>query len=207
LGLKSGLLRRTIAALPTEFKENPMLANQEHLSKVAKTSIDAQLKSMHELANQALHSVTELVELNIATAKESLSQTSAAAAQMLAAKDAQALIDATSAQAQPGAEKALAYARHMASIMAKAQAEFTSATETRIGQSTRQINQLIDEMSKSAPAGSENVITLLKASVANTNAAIEQMVKGSKQALATMESGFEEISNQMSAAKPSRAKK
>ncbi len=184
-----------------------MLANQEHLSKVAKSSIDAQLKAMHELANQALHSVTELVELNIATAKESLSQTSAAAAQMLAAKDAQALIDATSAQAQPGAEKALAYARHMASIMAKAQAEFTSATETRIGQTTRQINQLIDDMSKSAPAGSENVITLLKASVANTNAAIEQMVKGSKQALATMESGFEEISSQMSAAKPSRAKK
>jgi hypothetical protein len=33
------------------------------------------------------------------------------------------------------------------------------------------------------------------------------MVKGSKQALATMESGFEEITSQLSAAKPSRSKK
>ena len=184
-----------------------MLANQEQFTKVTKNSIDAQLKAMHELANQALNSVTELVELNIATAKQSLEQTSTAAAQLLAAKDAQGLIDATSAQAQPGTENALSYARHMAAIMSKAQADFTSATETRIGQTTRQINQLIDEMAKSAPAGSENVITLLKTGVANTNAAIEQMVKGSKQALATMESGFEEITSQLSAAKPSRSKK
>jgi phasin family protein len=184
-----------------------MLANTEQLTKVAKNSIDAQMKAMHDLANQALQSVTELVELNIATAKESLAQTSATAAQMLAAKDAQALIDATSAQAQPGAEKALAYARHMAAIVAKAQADFTHATETRIGQTTRQINQMIDEMSKSAPAGSESAINLLKASVNNTNAAIEQMVKGGKQALATMESGFEEITSQLSANAPSRSKK
>jgi len=183
-----------------------MLANPEQFTKVAKNSIDAQFKAMHDLANQALSSVTELVELNIATAKQSLEQTSAAAAQLLAAKDAQQVIDAASAQAQPGAEQALTYARHMAAIMAKAQADFTTATETRIGQTTRQINQLIDEMSKSAPAGSENAITLLKAGVANTNAAIEQMVKGSKQALATMESGFEEITSQLSTAKPSRKK-
>jgi phasin family protein len=207
LTLKSVLLRRTKAARPIKLQEKIMLANTEHLSKVAKSSIDAQLKAMHDLANQALHSVTELVELNIATAKESLAQTSAAASQLLAAKDAQAVIEATSSQAQPGTEQALAYARHMAAIMAKAQADFTSAAETRIGQSTRQINQLIDEMSKSAPAGSENVITLLKASVANTNAAIEQMVKGSKQALATMENGFEEITSQLAASKPSRSKK
>ena len=186
-----------------------MLASQEELSKVAKNSIDAQLKAMHELANQALHSVTALVELNIATAKESLSQTSAAAAQMLAAKDPQALIDATSAQAQPGAEKALAYARHMASIMAKAQAEFTSATETRIGQSTRQINQLIDEMSKSAPAGSENVITLLKASVANSHSAYEQLTKATKHAIETIEENVAESSKHFASTtqKPARSKK
>lgn len=184
-----------------------MLSNPEQLTKVAKNSIDTQLKSMHQLANQALRSVTELVELNIATAKESLAQTSAAATQMLAAKDARGLIDATSAQAKPSAEQALAYARHMAAIVAKAQADFTNATESGIGQTTRQINQLIDEMSKSVPAGSENVVTLLKASVANTNAAIEQMVKGSKQALATMENGFEEITSHLSAATSAQSKK
>jgi phasin family protein len=184
-----------------------MFTSATQLSNATKASIDSHLAALNEFAAKALTTVAEVAELNMATAKASLEHASAAAKQVLAAKDAQEVMQLTSAHAQPNAEKALAYARHMASIMAKAQTEFTSATETRIGQSTRQINQLIDEMSKSAPAGSENVITLLKASVANTNAAIEQMVKGSKQALATMESGFEEISSQMSAAKPSRAKK
>jgi hypothetical protein len=33
------------------------------------------------------------------------------------------------------------------------------------------------------------------------------MVKGSKQALTTMENGFEEITSQLAASKPSRSKK
>ena len=184
-----------------------MFTTPEQLSKATKESFDAQLAAMNELATKALHSVAELVELNIATAKESLAHTQAAAQQMLSAKDAQDLVNLTSSQAQPGAEKALAYARHAASIVAKAQADFTKSTEARINETTKQINKLIDELSKAAPAGSEQAVALLKSSVANANAAVEQMVKGSKQALATMENSFDEVASQFTASKPSRSKK
>ncbi len=184
-----------------------MMTTPEQLSKATKESFDAQLAAMNELTAKALHSVAELVELNIATAKESLAHTQSAAKQMLSAKDAQDLISLTSSQAQPGAEKALAYARHAAAIVAKAQAEFTKSTEARIGETTKQINKLIDELSKAAPAGSEQAITLLKTSVANANAAVEQMVKGSKQALATLENSFDEVATQFTATKPTRSKK
>ena len=183
------------------------MTTPEQLSKATKESFDAQLAAMNELTAKALHSVAELVELNIATAKESLAHTQSAAKQMLSAKDAQDLISLTSSQAQPGAEKALAYARHAAAIVAKAQAEFTKSTEARIGETTKQINKLIDELSKAAPAGSEQAITLLKTSVANANAAVEQMVKGSKQALATLENSFDEVATQFTATKPTRSKK
>lgn len=183
------------------------MTTPEQLSKVTKESFNSQLSAMNELATKALHSVAELVELNIATAKESLAHTQSAAKQMLSAKDPQDLMSLTSSQAHPGAEKALAYARHAAAIVAKAQAEFTKSTEARIGETTKQVNKLIDELSKAAPAGSEQAITLLKTSVANANAAVEQMVKGSKQALATMENSFDEVATQFTASKPARSKK
>ncbi len=184
-----------------------MFTTPEQLSKATKASIDTQLAAMNELATKALHSVAELVELNIATAKESLAHTQSAAQQMLHAKDAQDLMSLSSSQAQPGAEKALAYARHAAAIVTKAQAEFTKSTEARIGETTKQVNQLIEELSKAAPAGSEQAVAMLKTSVANANAAVEQMVKGSKQALSSMEHSFDEVASHFTAAKPARAKK
>ncbi len=186
-----------------------MFSNADQLSNATKASIDAQLAAMSELATKALHSVAELVELNLATAKDSLATTSAAAQQMLAAKDAQDILNLGSQQAQPNAEKALAYGRHLASIATKAQADFTKATEARIAETTQQVNKLIDDLAKAAPAGSENAIALLKTSVANANAAYEQVSKASKQAIENLEENFNEAAKHFTAAgdKPAKAKK
>ncbi len=187
-----------------------MFSAADQLSNATKASIDSQLAAMSELANKALHSVAELVELNITTAKESLAQTSAAAQQMLTAKDAQEIFSLTSTQAQPQAEKALAYGRHLASIATKAQAEITKATEARVAETAKQVTKLIDDLAKAAPAGSENAIALLKASVANANATYEQVVKASKQAFESMEDSVNEATRHFvpaAAEKPARAKK
>lgn len=187
-----------------------MFSAADQFSNVTKASIDAQLAAMNDIANKALHSVAELVELNLSTAKESLAHGAAAAQQMLAAKDAQEVLNMTSAQAQPNAEKALAYGRHLASIATKAQSELTKATEARVAETSRQLSKLIDDLSKAAPPGSENAIAMLKASVANTNATYEQMVKASKQAIETMEDSFTEATKHFAppaAEKPARAKK
>ncbi len=186
-----------------------MFSHADQLSNATKASIDNQLAAMSDLANKALHSVAELVELNLATAKESLATTSAAAQQMLAAKDAQEVLNLSTQQAQPNAEKALAYGRHLASIATKAQADFTKATEARIAETTKQVNKLIDDLSKTAPAGSENAIALLKASVANANATYEQISKASKHAIDNLEENFNEAAKHFTTAtdKPARAKK
>ncbi len=187
-----------------------MFSAADQLSNATKASIDSQLAAMSELANKALHSVAELVELNITTAKESLAQTSAAAQQMLTAKDAQEFFSLTSTQAQPQAEKVLAYGRHIASIATKAQAEFTKTTEARVAETAKQVNKLINDLAEAAPAGSENAIALLKTSVANANATYEQIVKASKQAFESMEDSVNEATKHFAPAaaeKPARAKK
>jgi len=114
-----------------------MFTNADQLSNATKASIDAQLAVMSEITNKALHSVAELAELNIATAKATLEHASSAAQQLLAAKDAQEIFQLTSSQAQPNAEKMLAYSRHLAGIASKAQAELTKTTEARVAETSR----------------------------------------------------------------------
>jgi phasin family protein len=187
-----------------------MLSNADQFSNATKATLDAQLAAMSELANKSLHTVTELVELNIATVKASLASSSAAAQQILTAKDAQEVLSLSTAQAQPNAEKALAYARQLAAIAAKAQAELTKATESRVADTTRQMTTLIDDLAKTAPAGSENAVAMLKASMVNASSAYEQIAKASKQAIETIEENVSEASKHFVPAatdKPARAKK
>ena len=186
-----------------------MFTTADQLSNATKASIDAQLAAMNDIANRALHSIAELAQLNISTAKTTLEHASSAAQQLLAAKDAQEVIQLTSSQAQPSAEKALAYGRHVANIATKAQADLTKATEARVAETSQQFTKLIDDLSKAAPAGSENAISLLKASVANANAAYEQLMKASKNAIDVVEEHINDTTRHFAQAaeKPARSKK
>jgi len=46
---------------------------------------------------------------------------------------------------------------------------------------------LVEEVSKNAPAGSENVIAFVKSSIGNANAGYEQITKTTKQAVEALE--------------------
>ena len=186
-----------------------MFSNTEQFSTATKETFDTQLAAMNELANKALHSVAELVELNMNTVKASLEHSAAAAQQMLAAKDPQEALTMVSSQAQPNAEKVLAYGRHLAGIASKAQAEFTKAAEARMADTSRQVHKLIEDLSKSAPAGSESAIAMLKTAIVNANAGYEQMSKAAKQASETLEDNMNQAAKHFapSAEKPARAKK
>ena len=78
-----------------------MSSTADQFSNATKATFEAQMAAMNDFANRALHSMAELAELNIATAKASLEQTSAAAQQILSAKDPQEIIAMTSSHAEP----------------------------------------------------------------------------------------------------------
>jgi phasin family protein len=185
------------------------MTNADQFSTATKASIESQLSTMNEFANKAFQSVAELVELNISTAKASLEHASAAAHQLMAAKDPQEIMAMAQSQAQPNAEKALAYGKHLASITAKAQADFTKAAEIRMAETSRHVSTLIDDLTKSAPAGSEKAIEMLKATIAGAHTGYEQMTKATKQATEKMEEQINEAVKHFAPAteKPSRAKK
>ena len=186
-----------------------MFSIPEQFSNATKANFEAQFAIFSSLTNKAFEGVEKFVDLNLTAAKASLEETSATTKQLLSAKDPQEFFSLAAAQAQPSAEKTLAYGRHLATIASSTGAEFSKAAETQIAETNRKVISLVDEVSKNAPAGSENAVALFKSAIGNANAGYEQFTKTAKQAVESFETNVSAAVNQCStaAAKAAPAKK
>jgi phasin family protein len=177
-----------------------MFPNQEQFFAATKANFEAQLASLANLNKKVFEGVEQVIALNLNAAKATLEESTAAAQQLAAAKDAQEFLQLSTAQAKPSAEKALAYGRHLASIASATQAEITKAAEAHIAETNTKVIALIDELSKNAPAGSEQAISALKSVIGNVNAGYEQLNKTGKQAVQTLEENLATLSKNITQA-------
>ncbi len=177
-----------------------MFTLPEEFSAATKNHFEAQLAMITTLTNKAFESVEKIVDLNMNVVKASLEESTLAAQQLMAIKDPQELMALASSQKQPGTEKALAYGRHLASIASSTQAEFTKAAEAQIAETNRKVLALVDEVSKNAPAGSEQMVAMMKSALGNANAGYEQLTKSTKQAVEALEGNLNNAVAQMSQA-------
>ena len=177
-----------------------MFSFQEQISAATKSNLETQLALLTALTGKAFESAEKIIELNMSVAKASLEETTANARQLLAAKDPQEFIALSTSQAQPNGEKAAAYGRQVMGIVSGLQAEMTKAAEAQIGEHSRKLATLVDEVSKTAPAGSENVVAFMKTAIANANAGYEQLTKTTKQAVEAMEGNINSAAAQMTQA-------
>ncbi|WP_137172968.1 phasin family protein [Massilia sp. HP4] len=176
-----------------------MFAIPEQFSNATKASLESQFALFSSLTAKTFEGVEKLVELNLSTARSTLEDSSAAARQLLGAKDPQEFFSLTASQAQPNAEKALAYSRQLASIATGTGAEFSKAAESQIVEANRKVISLVDEVSKNAPAGSESFVAAVKTAISNANAGYEQFSKTSKQAVEALETNMNAAVSQFSA--------
>jgi phasin family protein len=170
------------------FLEIHMFAIPEQFSNATKANFEAQFALLSTLTAKTFEGMEKLVELNVNAAKAALEESSAAARQLLSAKDPQEFLSLTTSQLKPRAEKAMAYSRQVAAIAAGTGAEFSKVAESQIAETNRKVLSLVDEVSKNAPAGSETLVNAFKTAVTNANAGYEQLSKTTKQAVETMES-------------------
>lgn len=186
-----------------------MFTTPEQFSAATKAGVSAQYDTFSAFSGKALENVEKIIGLNLSLVKATFAESTSTAKQLFAAKDPQEFFSLTTAQLQPTAQNAIAYSRHLAAIASGAQAEFTKAAEQQIAENNRNVLSLIDEVSKNAPAGSENAIALVKNAVGNLNAGFEQVSKTTKQAVDTIESNLATAVDQFAqtAEKASRAKK
>lgn len=164
-----------------------MFTVPEQFSNATKASFDAQIAAITAFTQKAFANVEKVVELNMAVAKESFEESKAVAQQFISAKGPQEFVSLTTANAKPSAEKVVAYGRQLAAIAASAQADFSREAELQIAETRRKISTMVDDVTKNAPAGSEQIVAMVKTAIGNANAGFDQMTKTAKQAADTLE--------------------
>ena len=183
-----------------------MFAIPEQFSNATKANFESQFAIYSSLTAKAFEGMEKLIELNMTAAKATLEESTANARQLLSAKNPQEFFSLTAAQAKPSAEKAMSYTRQVTEITRGTQAEFTRAAEQQIAETSTKVSTLVDEVTKNAPAGTENIVAVVKASIGNANAGYEQFSKTAKQAAQTVETNVTAAMSQFAQAAQSTTK-
>ena len=153
----------------------------------------ANVETLFGLTNKAFEGVEKLVELNLQVAKASMGEAADNVRAALSVKDAQELMALQTGLLQPAAEKAAAYSRHLYDIAASTNADLGRLVEAQTSEVQSKFMSAVDAAAKNAPAGTENVVALVKSAVAAANNAFEGVQKASKQAATVAESSFQAL--------------
>lgn len=165
----------------------------------------ANLETLLNLTNKAFEGVEKLVELNMAVAKTAMTENVQNAKQALSVRDAQQLMAMQAGMVQPLAEKIMSYSRHLYNIANETQSTFTTVAESQLKKNNTNLNGLVEELSKNAPAGSDAAVQAIKQAMAAANNAYETTQKSIKQAVDLAQNNFNAAAN--TAVKAARGKK
>lgn len=151
----------------------------------------ANLETLFGLTTKAFEGVEKLVELNLQVVKTTLAENVENAKKALSARDAQELLALQAAAVQPVAEKTLAYTRHLYEIASETQSEFAKVAEAQLAEGSKNVQALVENFAKNAPAGSESTVAIVKSAISAANNAYESVQKATKQAVEIAETNFQ----------------
>jgi phasin family protein len=137
----------------------------------------------------------KLVDLNLKVVRATLDEVAQKSKQAAEVKDAQEAASFASGITQPGAEKAMAYSKHVYDIISGVQSELSKLVEAQVAESQQQMSEAIEQFTKNAPAGSESAVAMLKSSMATANSTYESLTKAAKQAAEVAESNLNAAAN------------
>ena len=137
----------------------------------------------------------KLVDLNLKVIKATLDEVSQTSQKVSSVKDAQDAAALTQSLVQPGAEKAMAYSKHVYDIVSSVQAELSKLSESHVVEGQKHVNDAIEQFTKNAPAGSESAVAMLKSSMAQASSAYDSLTKAAKQAADVAEKNLTAAAN------------
>lgn len=158
----------------------------EQFAAVQKSS----LNQLFALTNMAFDGFQKLTELNLQAVRTTLAEGQGNVEAVLAGKDLRDVFAVQSNLAQPAAEKAVAYARHVYEIASNTQVELTKAVEGQYEQHNRNVQAFVDTFVKNAPAGSEAITALLQSSVAAASSTFQSFQEAAKQTAEAAKANF-----------------
>ena len=154
-----------------------MTVNTEKFVAANKAAVD----SLLSVANTALASAERIAALNLNTARAALEDTVSGVQAIAGAKSPQDIASVATALTQPAIEKATAYARSVYEITSQSQGELTKMIEAQFGDFQKTIAGLVEQVAKSAPAGSESALAAVQNAMAAATSAFGNMNVVAKQ--------------------------
>ncbi len=151
-----------------------------------KASLDAMLAAQYTLFN----GLEQLVDLNLKVAKAVLDDTSEKVQEFITTEDPREGLTVLAATVQPSPEKFLAYSKQVYNIMSGVQSHLGKLTETQIAEAQKQLTEMLEQVSKYAPAGSENLVGLIKSSLSSLQALYDSFAKAARQVAVVTESNI-----------------
>jgi phasin family protein len=174
-----------------------MFQPQDPFSNATITSLQAQIVRMNGLAAAGLEGMEKLFDLNLNVMRTSMQESSVIAQQLMKAQAPQEFVSLLSQLARPTTEKAVAYSRHLATIASGTQAEFARSTEQQLAEASAAITKLVDDATRNAPPGAENLMAIMKSGIGTASASYEQLNKTAKQVRDAMEANRSMAANQV----------
>ena len=174
-----------------------MFSNLEKFSSASKAQFESQIAAFNVQANKAVAAGEQVIALNTAAAKAYLDESKAAAQQLLSAKDLKEFFALANSQAMQSAEKAVSYGRQLNETISGIKADFTATVEMQMADAKSKVIALVGDVTKSAPAGSEKAVEILKSVIASANAGSDQLTKATKKAAEAVEVQFTEVADQV----------
>ena len=154
-----------------------MYQTPEQLIAINKTNVETALR----FAGVALDGVEKLIELQMKTAKSALADSIQGARALTSVRDFDQLAALKDTVVQPSLEKATAYAKEVYDVASETQADLTRLVEEQVSEFNKQVISALDQIVKTAPAGSEVGIAAMKSTLAAVNSGFDNLTKVAKQ--------------------------
>ena len=169
-----------------------MYQTPEHLIALNKASFEAALR----FAGVALEGAERLIDLQLRTVKSALNDGMESAKMLASVRDFDQLAALKDTLVQPSVEKATAYAKQVYDVATTTQADMTKVVEEQVTEFNRQVLSTLDQIVKTAPAGSEVGIAAMKSTLAAVNSGFDNFSKVAKQFGEATQNNMEVVANQ-----------
>ena len=142
----------------------------------------ANLECLVAIANSMFSRADHLTALNVTTACALVEDGVLATRTLMALRDAQNLPSLQAKLAEPMIDKTVSYTRGVCEIAADGQQEFSRLFESQFAGLNKAFNTALEQVARSAPAGSEALFAAIKSSVATATDLVDNAAQAARQA-------------------------
>lgn len=162
--------------------------NSEKLQAAQKSNLEL----LQQVNAKFLKGLEQLSQLQISALRSASEETFDAASKLLAVRDPQSFTSVIGSIAHPAqqAERIMEFNRQVYDLLSSTQADLAKLGERQAARNTQQVQELVEEIAKNAPAGSESAVAVLKTAVETAGNVMETAQKTVKQAAEITESGI-----------------